>query len=224
MPLNGFRPEMELWLYHCRADTYETLMAMPSLRNLTIVNFQWAFDDEPGGSPEPGIFGSLTENLPGANDSLQNVKLVGDIFYKVPQQEEVEFVGDGEQCKLARFAVTSKFTGGPTVWNNIDISWMRFKYLNQEEWDIMMRPGPIGKEARARVRFETNDIPAYNRYPTWETWDEIDQWSEVEIQGWKVYENIEGYPVIIDETRMWLDVSLTDAGYDGTLEEQMVAW
>ena len=40
MPLNGFRPEMELWLYHCRADTYETLMAMPSLRNLTIVNFQ----------------------------------------------------------------------------------------------------------------------------------------------------------------------------------------
>ena len=166
----------------------------------------------------------MTENLPGANDSLQNVKLVGDIFYKVPQQEEVEFVGDGEQCKLARFAVTSKFTGGPTVWNNIDISWMRFKYLNQEEWDIMMRPGPIGKEARARVRFETNDIPAYNRYPIWETWDEINQWSEVEIQGWKVYESIEGYPVIIDETRMWLDVSLTDAGYDGTLEEKMVAW
>lgn len=228
MPLDGFRPEMQLWLYHCRADTYETLMSMPSLRNLTIVNFQWAFDDlAEASSPEPEEFASMFQNLvdiPGASNSLQKVKLVGDIFYKVPPEDEAQFVGNEDQRKLARFLVTAKFTGGPRVRNKIDLSWMRFKYLNRKEWDIMMQPGPIGKQARARVRFESNDIPACNRYPTWETWDEIDQWKEVEIQGWKVYENIEGYPVIIDETRMWLDISLTDAGFDGALEEKMAAW
>lgn len=226
MPLTGFRPEMELWSYHSRADTYETLSEMPELRNLAIVNFQWAFDadNDEDFAPDPSAYGALTQHIieiPGSSNSIQSFKLIGDMFYKVPPEDEAEFVGNEEQRKLARVAVTSKFNGGG---NKVDLSWMRFKYLNQKEWDVMMQPGAIGKRARARVRFETNDIPAFNRYPTWETWDEINQWKEVEIQGWKVYENTEGYPVIIDETRMWLDVSLTDAGYDGTLEEKMAAW
>ncbi|KAF8424356.1 hypothetical protein EV426DRAFT_599804 [Tirmania nivea] len=229
MPLTDIRPDMELRLYHSRADTYEYLSALPSLRNLTIVNFQWAFDVDTAGPapPDADMFAQMRqhiEDLPGSSETLQKLKLVGDMFFKIPQADAAEFVGNEEQRKEARATVTSKFKNAPCVKNNIDLSWMRFKYLNQAEWQVMMQPGPIGKQARARVRFETNDIPAYNRYPTWETWDEIDQWKEVEIQGWKVYENTEGYPVIIDETRMWLDVSLTDAGFDGTLEEKMGAW
>lgn len=229
MPLTGFRPEMQLWLYHSRADTYDTLSAMPVLRNLTIVNFQWAFDVESAGpaSPDADMFEAMAqhiEDMPGSSESLENLKLVGDMFFRLVPAAAEEFVGDEGQRTQLKGIVVSKFKNSESVEHMIDLSWMRFKYLYQEEWEVMMQPGPISKEARATVRFERNDIPAYNRYPTWETWDEIDQWKEVEIQGWRLYETVEGYPVIIDETRMWLDVSLTDAGFDGTLEEKMAAW
>lgn len=229
MPLTGFRPEMRLWLYHTRADTFDSLNAMPSLKHLTIVNFQWAFDFATAGPapPDPNMFEAMRQHIedtPGNSNSLQKLKLVGDMFFRVPQSDAPVFVGNEEQRRMARGAVISRFKNAQEVKNKIDLSWMRFKYINGAEWQLMMQPGPIDKQARARVRFEMNDIPAYNRYPTWETWDEIDQWKEVETQGWRVYENIEGYPVIIDEARMWLDVSLTDAGFAGTLEEKMAAW
>lgn len=226
----GLSLSMDLCLYHSHWESYESIEEMSSLKNLTIVNFQWAFDDDAElnalieGSSEPGTISGRIADTPRFRDSLLTLKLIGDVFYKVAHEDEMDFEGNEEQRKQARAAVTSKFRSGTAAGTNVDISWMRFKYLNEQDWDNVMRPGPIDRNARARFRFEVNDIPAFNRHPPWETWDEIKQWKEVEVQGWKVYENTEGYPVIIGKTRMLLDVSLANAGFDGTLEEKMAAW